>query len=159
MNMISKQDFIRIFTINHNVIEMQTEGLSQADTLIQPQPSGNCMNWVLGHTLQSQVTLLELLGAQSPVDGEMLSAYRRESNPVRAEGEGVLSLERLLEAHEAVHNALIARLEEMDEGDFGQEIQHNEHTTTLGWRFLFSYFHFILVSCYFNKFFFYLVFI
>lgn len=140
--MISKQDFIRIFSINHNVIKMQTEGLSQADTLIQPQPSGNCMNWVLGHLLDNQITLLELLGAQSPVDGEEQAAYRRESEPVRAEGEGVLSLERLLEGHAAVHQALVARLEEMDEGDFTRQIQHGERTTTLGWRFLFLHFHF-----------------
>jgi hypothetical protein len=140
--MISKSDFIRILTVNHNLIKKQTEGLSQADTLIQPQPSGNCMNWVLGHALENQVTLLELLGARSPINGETLVAYRRESEPVRDEGEGVLSLERLLEAHEVVHNALIAWLEEMNEGDFSREIQYNERTTTLGWRFLFSYFHY-----------------
>lgn len=32
--MLSPQDFIRLFTLENNLIKEQTEGLSQADTLI-----------------------------------------------------------------------------------------------------------------------------
>ena len=93
--MFTIPDFIRLLDIEHNLIHTQTEGLTQADTLIQPQPSGNCMNWVLGHLLDNQITLLTLLGAESPVDPALLERYRRDSEPVTGEGPGVLTLERL----------------------------------------------------------------
>ena len=77
--MFSTQEFIRILSIEQNVVQMQTKELTQADTLIQPQPGGNCMNWVLGHLLDNQITVLELLGGESPVSQSELAAYQRES--------------------------------------------------------------------------------
>jgi hypothetical protein len=94
--MLSTQDFIRLFTIENELIKSQTSGMTQADTLIQPQPSGNCMNWVLGHILESQVTLLTLVGGVSPFDPAALCIYKRESEPITGDGPGVLPLERLL---------------------------------------------------------------
>ena len=86
--MLSPQDFIRLFSIENELIKNQTEGLSQADSLIQPQPSGNCMNWVLGHVLESQITMLTVLGGTSPVDPAELVIYKRESQPITRRGTG-----------------------------------------------------------------------
>lgn len=140
--MITKQDFIRLLSIEHNMIHTQTEGLTQADTLIQPKPSGNCMNWVLGHLLDNQITLLTLLGKESPVDPVLLERYLRDSDPVTGEGPGVLTLERLLDGLDRVQVALIARLGEMSDADFTREIEFRGRTITVGWRVLFLNFHF-----------------
>ena len=140
--MLSPQDFNRLFTIENNLIQSQTEGLSQADTLIQPQPSGNCMNWVLGHILESQVTMLTVLGGISPVDPAGLAIYKRESEPVTANRPGVLPVESLLEGVNSVHAALVAYLAEMSDADFSREIQQGERKFTLGGRFLFLHFHY-----------------
>lgn len=102
-------------SIEQNVVQMQTKELTQADTLIQPQPGGNCMNWVLGHLLDNQITVLELLGGESPVSQSELAAYQRESARLTADGPGVLPLEQLLANHNAVHELVIARLGEMDD--------------------------------------------
>jgi hypothetical protein len=140
--MLTTQDFIRLINIENNLIQSQTEGLSQADTLIQPQPSGNCMNWVLGHILENQVTMLTVLGGISPIDSVGLTIYKRESEPITTDQPGVLSLERLLEQINAVHAALIACLAGIGDADFSREIQQGERKFTLGWRFLFLHFHY-----------------
>jgi hypothetical protein len=140
--MFSTQEFIRILSIEQNVIHMQTKELTQADTLIQPQPGGNCMNWVLGHLLDNQITVLELLGGESPISQSELAAYQRESAHLTADGPGVLPLEQLLAYQNTVHELVIARLGEMDEDDFAREIQHGGRPVTLGWRLLFLNFHY-----------------
>jgi hypothetical protein len=140
--MITIQDFIRLLSIEHNMIHTQTEGLTQADTLIQPQPSGNCMNWVLGHLLDNQSTLLTLLGKESPVDSVLVERYLRDSDPVTGEGPGVLTLERLLDGLDRIQAALIARLGEMSDADFIREIEFHGRSVSVGWRVVFLNFHF-----------------
>ena len=140
--MLSTQDFVRLLTIENQLIRDQTAGLTQADSLIQPQPSGNCMNWVLGHILESQVSMLTLLGGSSPVDPAQLEIYRRESQPITAEGPGVLPIERLLEGLDAVSTAIRERLSQMAPPEFERPIQQGERTFTVGWRFLFLHFHY-----------------
>jgi hypothetical protein len=136
------QDFIRLMNIEHNVIHAQTDGLTQADTLIQPQPSGNCMNWVLGHLLENQVTVLNLLDVEPPVFNQDLAIYQRESERLTADGPGVLTLERLLELLDAAHRALIARLATMSDANFAAEIPFRDRKVTLGWRIFFLHFHY-----------------
>jgi len=140
--LLSPQDFIRLFTIENNLIQSQTAGLSQADTLIQPQPSGNCMNWVLGHILESQVTMLTVLCGTSPIDPAGLEIYKRESEPITSDQPGVFPLERLQEQINAVHAALVACLAGMSNAEFSREIQQGERKFTVGWRFLFLHFHY-----------------
>jgi hypothetical protein len=140
--MLSPQDFIRLFTIENDLIVSQTAGLTHADSLIQPQPSGNCLNWTIGHLLESQITLLTLLGGLSPFDPSLLAIYKRESSPITAGSPEVIPMERLLEGMHAVHTALVARLGEMNDADFAREIQQGERRFTLGWRFLFLHFHY-----------------
>lgn len=140
--MFSKQDFIRLLSIEQGVVEMQTNELSHEDTLIQPQPSGNCMNWVLGHLLENQVTVLQLLGGESPISSDDLSVYQTDSDCLTAAGPDVLPLEKLLEYHKSVHDLVAARLAEMDDEDFACEVIFRDRPTTLGWRLLFLNFHY-----------------
>jgi hypothetical protein len=139
--MFTIQDLIRLLGMENNIVKRQTEGLTQADTLIQPQPSGNCMNWVLGHLMVNQVIMLQALGVESPVSEAELAPYRTESAPITAEGPSVLLLEDLLAKLDQVHQRLIARLGEMNDADFTKEVQQGERTVTLGWQIFFRFFH------------------
>jgi hypothetical protein len=140
--MITISDLNKMLSIEHELIHDQTNGLSHADTLIQPQPGGNCMNWVLGHLLESQVSMLKALDGNSPVDPVTLARYKRESAPITADGEDVLSLEDLLVGHDKVYAAIAARLTEMSEADFDVEIQQGERKVLRGWRVFFLHFHY-----------------
>jgi uncharacterized damage-inducible protein DinB len=140
--MYTIQDFIRLLSIEHNIIHTQTEGLTQADTFIQPQPSGNCMNWVLGHLLENQISMLSILGGESPVDGGFLERYQRDSEPVTGDGPAVLSLATLLTGLDRVESSLLTRLAELNDTDFTREIEFSSRTMTVGWRVMFLNFHF-----------------
>jgi hypothetical protein len=139
--MITKADLIKMLVIENNLIHDQTNGLSQADTLIQPQ-GGNCMNWVLGHLLESQISMLKSIDGISPIDPVLLGRYKRESAPITADGEGVLSLDALLDGHDKVHAAIAVRLSDMSETDFEVEIQQGERKVIRGWRVFFLHFHY-----------------
>ena len=62
----------------HRVLRANTAGLSQQDSLIQPQPGGNCLNWVVGHLLLTYDDLvLPMLGETSVLGKEALRHYGR----------------------------------------------------------------------------------
>ncbi len=140
--MIPIKDFARILSMENNIIHEQTKDLFQEDTFIQPQPGGNCMNWVLGHTLDNQIIILQLLGGKSTVEQKTLECYQRDSAPITKPEPGIWELTQLLDAHDQVQAAIVAQLAEMHEDDFTQEVQIGERTSTLGWQVFFYYFHF-----------------
>jgi hypothetical protein len=139
--MITKADLIKMLVIENNLIHDQTNELSQADTLIQP-PGGNCMNWVLGHLLESQISMLKAIDGVSPIDPVLLDRYKRESAPITPIDEDILSLDFLLDGHDKEHAAIAARLSEMSEADFDVEIQQGERKVIRGWRVFFLHFHY-----------------
>jgi hypothetical protein len=73
----------------HRVVKMNVEGLSHGDSLIQPRPGGNCLNWVVGHLLAVYHHALPLL-RQAPVMSEqVLKRYDRGSSPIQDATEAV----------------------------------------------------------------------
>ena len=64
--MIRIEDYSKLLSWELEIMKNQTSGLSQEDSLIQPQPGGNCMNWVMGHLALNLTIILEILGAQIP---------------------------------------------------------------------------------------------
>jgi hypothetical protein len=140
--MIPISDFIRLLKIENELIHQQTEGLSQADTLIQPQPTGNCMNWVLGHLLDTQVEMLSILREARVGSDPELKRYTRGSAPITTESGGILSLADLICGLDDTHGEIVKRLEEMNEVDFEQEIRIGERVRQRGWQVFFLHFHY-----------------
>jgi hypothetical protein len=61
----------------HQIVRRNVEGISHEESLAQPQPQGNCLNWVLGHLVCVYDETLSLL-KQKPVLGrEALKRYAR----------------------------------------------------------------------------------
>jgi hypothetical protein len=58
------------------------QGISHEESLIQPHPGGNCLNWVLGHLLSIYNQLLPLLGQQPATDPATIERYKRGSQPI-----------------------------------------------------------------------------
>lgn len=66
----------------HGVVKRNVEGLTQEESLAQPEPAGNCLNWVMGHLLCVYDQVLPTLG-QKPVMGQdALKRYKRGSAPL-----------------------------------------------------------------------------
>lgn len=64
------------------VVRMNLEGITHQDSLVQPQPNGNSLNWVLGHLLWVYNDALRLLGQQPVMDSAALERYKRGSDPL-----------------------------------------------------------------------------
>lgn len=139
--MITVNDFRQMLKIEHELIHQKTSGLSLEDSLIQPQPKGNCMNWVLGHLLEG-LAMLEALGNCSPFQPGWLSRYGRESEPILGLGEGVLTLDDLLAGLDEVHQLMMVLLKDMDEEIFDEVIIIREKPVIRGWRVFFLHFHY-----------------
>lgn len=58
------------------------EGLSDDDALRQPEPGGNCANWVAGHVVQSRGATVALLGQPCPFPADRYDRYQRGTPPV-----------------------------------------------------------------------------
>lgn len=93
----------------HGTLRANTKGLTQEDSLVQPEPGGNCLNWVVGHLLSVYDNVLPLFG-QDPVLGkEALSRYRRGSAPLTDPAEA-LPLDTLLRAWDEAASRIEAGL-------------------------------------------------
>lgn len=80
------------------VVRLNVRGVTQAESLVQPRPAGNCMNWVVGHILGIyDEWTLPLLGEDSVLARGTLSRYARGTPPLRDAAEA-LELQELLTA-------------------------------------------------------------
>lgn len=90
------------------VLRGNTEGLTQEDCLVQPQPGGNCLNWVVGHLLETWDMVLPLVGQEPVVGREALARYKRGSEALRDSGQALPLADLLAACDEAARR--------MDEG-------------------------------------------
>ena len=94
--------------LNYGVIQMQTNGLTQEESLLQLPFRGNCLNWVLGHIVESRAGMLTVAGIQPLWKNEAYAVYARDSEPI--EDGDALSMEQILTDFGRAQEALLARL-------------------------------------------------
>jgi uncharacterized damage-inducible protein DinB len=54
--------FNHLFENNHEMIQMLVKDITQAESMLQLPFEGNCLNWVVGHILDTYSICLEWLG-------------------------------------------------------------------------------------------------
>jgi uncharacterized damage-inducible protein DinB len=139
--MLDAEELAGAFARNLGVIHMQTAGLTHADTLIQPPFRGNSLNWVLGHVLNNRNRILQALGERPVVAEAEIAHYLTDSEPVTSDGEGVWSLESLLDGLGRAQERIAAILRRATPADLAKEIEVGERKQTVGQRIFFFYFH------------------
>jgi hypothetical protein len=139
--MITAQQLANAFARNLMILHKQSQGLTHAQSLLQPDLPGNCLNWVLGHIAVNRIRLLDLLGEKSILSEAETARYRSGSKPIIADGEGVLRLETLLEALEHAQDRLTTALQRTTLEKFIAGKQVDGRDTTLGEQVLGFYFH------------------
>jgi uncharacterized damage-inducible protein DinB len=91
------------------VVRINTDGLTQEESLIHPAPAGNCLNWVVGHLVCIYEDFLPLLG-QERVEAEgTFKRYARGTPPIEDPAEA-LDLQELLATWDAVSERVDAGL-------------------------------------------------
>ncbi len=72
-----------LFGANFHVIQVNTNGITHEDSMVQPQPAGNCINWVLGHIVVHRNKILNLVGKPAVWSADEVAPYVRGSAPMR----------------------------------------------------------------------------
>ncbi len=138
--MLTTRQLTDAFARNTSIIQMQTAGLTHADSLRQPPFRGNCLNWVLGHLINNRDRILQTLGAAAAA-GAAADRYARESDPVNDDIPGILPLAELLRLLAASQEALAAALAGATEADLERAIPAGQRTVSVAERLFFLYFH------------------
>jgi uncharacterized damage-inducible protein DinB len=139
--MITPEQLVNAFALNLNIIKRQTEGLTHQDSLLQPPFRGNCLNWVLGHIAVNRNRVLQVLGEASMLSEAEAARYKSGSEPVTGDEEGVLTLEKLLDALERAQEGIARGLGRATPADLAGEIEIGPRTMTVGQRLFGLYFH------------------
>jgi uncharacterized damage-inducible protein DinB len=114
-NLTSTIDVLRHQTrLVHRIVQINTEGVTQAESLVQPQPAGNCINWVLGHLVAVYHNVLPLLGQEPVLDPATVKRYDRGSAPLR-NGADALDISELMAAWDECCKRVDAGLAEFSE--------------------------------------------
>lgn len=91
------------------VFEANLAGMSAEDGFRQPEPSGNCMNWVAGHIVGSRGGTLRVLGQDSPFAADKYARYERGTETLSGSDESV-SLVEIMADFSAAKEGLAAGL-------------------------------------------------
>jgi hypothetical protein len=75
--------------MTHGVVRTNVDGLTHEDSLVQPQPDGNCLNFVIGHLLHVYDQALPLVGQQPVLGADTLKRYARGAPPLRDPAEAM----------------------------------------------------------------------
>ena len=69
-------------SLNQRLLDMQVNGISHAESLVQPPFNGNCLNWVLGHILTDRDSMFKELGLPGELTSQQYQRYDRGSDPI-----------------------------------------------------------------------------
>jgi hypothetical protein len=139
--MITKEEFIKLLSWECEVLRKQIADITHAESLLQPQPGGNCMNWVVGHLVVNLVDILNVLGGEVPPELPDLTPYAFGSDPILCDAEDVIPLQALVDEYEQLTSLVSDQLNRMAEADFDEEIDFWQGKNQLGYVAFFYYFH------------------
>jgi hypothetical protein len=91
------------------VVQLNVDGVTQEESLIQPTPGGNCLNWVVGHLVAIYDQMLPLLGQKPVMEEGALKRYARGTPPLENPAEA-LDFQALLTAWSDASNRVDAGL-------------------------------------------------
>jgi hypothetical protein len=138
---ITKDEFARLLSHELDILSRQTEGLTHHESLLQPQPGGNCLNWIIGHLVGNLVIILSVLAGDPPSGLPDLEHYGYGSEPVPCDEPGVIELPVLIDAYALLTKTISERLAQMTEADFNDEIDFWQSQSRRGYVAFFYFFH------------------
>ncbi len=114
--MPSPRDLAQTLAVQFNytswVFNKTLESVTHEESLTQPVPAGNCLNWVAGHITGSRMGILELLGRESVWEREWRDRYKRGSDAVTG-NDGVVDFADIVHAFNTAQDLVISGLPEL----------------------------------------------
>ena len=74
-------DLANMYEISYGAINRNLQDVTEEQSLIQPQPCGNCLNWVLGHIVLYRGMMLKMIGGSPVLEAAQAATYQRGSKP------------------------------------------------------------------------------
>jgi hypothetical protein len=139
--MITIDQLAEGFALNLRLIKMQSAGLSHADSLIQTPYNINCLNWVLGHLAVNRDRVLHTIEVHTLLSDNEFNRYKTESDPIKADSDDVIKLERLLQILTDGQERINTGFSQLSEARLSGLIQVEERQVPLGVRLHGFYFH------------------
>ncbi len=115
-----------LFGANFHAIQVNLNGLTHEDSLVQPQPAGNCLNWVLGHIVGYRNEILQMLGKEPIWTDEERAPYKRGSKPL-TDPRSAMQLKKIMQDFGRSQELLIGALrgltaEDLKQGELGEKV-------------------------------------
>ncbi|MEX2534171.1 MAG: DinB family protein [Trueperaceae bacterium] len=125
-----------------STVRANLDGISHQDSLIQPEPAGSCLNWVLGHLTHTYEIALPLVKQESVLVEGALKRYERGSPPVE-EGTDAWHFQDLLNAWEEAAKRFDSGLQTLSRADLDESGDYfgSGSETTLARCLNFIHFH------------------
>ena len=80
---MNPETFLLQIGIGHQVVKANVGEVTHEESLKQPEPAGNCLNWVLGHLVATRSEFLRGLGAEPVWDEADCRRYERHGAPIQ----------------------------------------------------------------------------
>ena len=93
-------------------LKVNLEDISHEDSLFAPERGGNCINWIVGHILNSRNRLFGFVGLDQVWDASHAEVYGRGTVPLTSSDKAI-PLDTLVQVFDASQERLIAHLKAM----------------------------------------------
>jgi uncharacterized damage-inducible protein DinB len=70
------------FHVSNIVIKRNLGEITHEQSLIQPKPAGNCINFILGHIVATRCNFIKMLGGESVWKDDDIKKYDRHAAPL-----------------------------------------------------------------------------
>jgi len=104
----------RQLRVSQGALHTNLEGLTHDESLRQPEPGGNCLNWVVGHILATRDRALGVLGGTPVMDKDQAARYVRGSRPI-VDGNEAVRFETIVEGLDRSHERLSEVISRLDD--------------------------------------------
>jgi hypothetical protein len=131
----------KLFDIDAKVLGMNTEGVSHEESLVEPRPAGNCLNWIAGHIVASRGEILKLVGEEPVWDAAAARPYERGAKPPLDPG-SLQNLDRILADFARAQELIVAGLARLTPDDLAASAGEGPlGEMTVGMKIAFLQFH------------------
>lgn len=119
--MTATETVIHNLEYSYNYIPGAVDGITNAESLLQPPFPANCMNWVLGHMLTYRGWMMGYAGAAAlPLTPEEEKFYAAGSQPITGADVPHVPFERLVQGIHDSQQFLLAAIPQMSEAQLAE---------------------------------------
>ena len=115
-------ELAQMYEFSYGAIQRNLDGLTHDDSMLSPEPAGNCINWVLGHMVTGRGLVLMLAGASPTVLTEEEAAGYRRGSAALTEGGNPVDFARLESALAETQQRLIPALQALSDATLSAEV-------------------------------------